>query len=333
MNYSGRKSKYLFGKVSISKNPFNSIFSLKEKEKLIDKNLDIFSQKLRLGNLSKTTRPKDSVEISIHNLSLHPFQIKERKKKLLSARTPSDKTFLRKMKNFSSEKDKKVSKRLFVKSFENTSKSMGGSKLKHFFKTPKTSKIFKNISAKSFLESKSQNIITKAKKTLSVMNLENRKISINSAKTLERFYYNDKFEKFKRKNLTNQTKKDSIRSHTPNPFTKKIKLKILMSLQKNGNDIKQGIKHDIIKPEEKFKKSSKIFHKKKLIKFVRLKKDIGVRKKISKNSFMDRMIKFQDYIHKNQFLNTIHTDIAFNQRSFLCKTLGFSWKDPFQEEQ
>ena len=333
MNCSERKSKYLFGKVSISKNPFNSIFSLREKEKLIDKNLDIFSQKLKLNNLLNTTRYKNKVEISINNLSLHPFQIKEKKEKFLSVRTPSDKIFLKKMNNFSPKKDKKVSKKTFVKSLENTSKTISISKIKNTFISPKTRKIIKNSSTKSLLESKSNNSVIQGKKRFSVMNLDCKKITINTAKTLERIYSNEKFEKFKRKKLTPQSKKDGIRSHTPNPFTKEIKLKILMSLQKNSNDIKQGIKHDIIKPEEKFKKTaSKIFHKKK-IKFVELKKDIGARKKIPKNNFMNRMIKFQHYIHNIQFLNTIHTDISFNQRSFLCKSLCFSWKDPFQESK
>ena len=318
--------KYLFGKVGLSKKTYiKTNIGLRMKEKSIDEDFDILSDKKRFSNNNiSSLLKKDSQTINDNS----PLSLRRTisSRKFLTMKNYTDSMFIKKIQEITSRKSNmKIS---FPQTVVNKS-SISSRKPKIQYLSPKQSTVIKNsidMKNKSASSIKMKSIVRMEKDIL-------KKPKISTKNMLQTFYIKKKVDRFKRKSkedINRSVKRH--RAHTPNPLTTKLKIKSLLSVQKKTNELKEIIKRDMIK-EQKFKrKNSKLFvsseeKDNKVKQFIELKKDIGLNKKISKNNFMNRLIKFNNFDNRNKLFKSMHVDIAYSQRNILCKTFGFSWKE------
>ena len=105
-------------------------------------------------------------------------------------------------------------------------------------------------------------------------------------------------------------------------------------IKKEGVCFKEMVKEGI-KENKRFKAKDDWFFgyknqefKEKVKNFKEL-KHVCSHKKITKSNFMNRMIRFDSFNRTMGILGKVHMDVAFSQRRFITKKVGFHWVDPF----
>ena len=105
-------------------------------------------------------------------------------------------------------------------------------------------------------------------------------------------------------------------------------------IKKEGACFKEMVKEGI-KENKRFKAKDDWFFgyknqefKEKVKNFKELKR-VCSHKKITKSNFMSRMIRFDSFNRTMGILGKVHMDVAFSQRKFITKKVGFQWVDPF----
>lgn len=105
-------------------------------------------------------------------------------------------------------------------------------------------------------------------------------------------------------------------------------------IKKEGVCFKEMVKEGI-KENKRFKAKDDWFFgyknkefKEKVKSFKEL-KCVCSHKKVTKSNFMNRMIRFDSFNKTMGILGKVHMDVAFSQRKFITKKVGFHWVDPF----
>lgn len=159
--------------------------------------------------------------------------------------------------------------------------------------------------------------------------------------SLDSFYNNHNFYKFNRTPKRNdsyisiKSKVNTELEDCTSPKYEKgyITHKSMTTLEQESEALQQEIKHNIDK-EEKFKNQNKITFKyknyileKKAEKLKQMYNDFAIEEKEGKNGKIEEL---RDFNSNCQYLKNLNSNVAYSQRYFLAKKIGFNWDDRYQ---
>ena len=301
-------SKSVFNPINIPKTPMQTkTFHIRKNKLLsnflllsIPKRIIFPSKKLTRNNTSLPTlfsRRRSSISTLINSQSLHMSHSKSEKKLTLSLNKPK-RIYFSKNDSIALEKAK-----MFMREIEKKEKSITSQTV--------------NVPHKLLLKS--------------LKNKEGGDKFIRQLNPIEETS-NKKMKKLYLKGVGNGFMKDKDKFGRGKKCI--LGLNKVSVIKKEGVCFKEMVKEGI-KENKRFKAKDDWFFgyknkefKEKVKSFKELKR-VCSHKKVTKSNFMNRMIRFDSFNKTMGILGKVHMDVAFSQRKFITKKVGFHWVDPF----